>query len=302
MTAASTPGPGPGAQAALERRVAGGSAAMRRVRARVEALATLRVPVLVAGEPGVGHDCAARALHAFGADADATFRPIRCGATDLRPDRLAGAFVYLDRVERLAPVDQSRWLGTLTGAPARHRPRRVVASTCEELDRIAHEGRFLPELARCLGRFAVRLPPLRERRADLPELVPLLVARAAAALGRDAARVTPAAVARLAARPWPGNVRELAEVCERLAAFATRGEIHADLVSEVLGELRGTLPRARARADWRQREELVRLLDECGGNLAEVARRLSLSRGGVAHRARKFGLLPAIALPGRDPI
>ncbi|MCZ6782101.1 MAG: sigma 54-interacting transcriptional regulator, partial [Proteobacteria bacterium] len=289
---ASSQGP---ARDEIERRLVGRSAGMRRVRERIAALASLSVPVLVQGEPGTGRDRVVRVLHELGARADVPLVSLRCGAAGTGDNAVGrrpptrGASVYLDEVGRLELREQARWLDVLHSTPSP--VARVYASSSDDLARRAREGAFLPELAERLSRFTVVLPPLRQRIGDLSELVGVLVKEIGASLGREDCRVQPGALARLKARPWPGNVRELATVLEKLIAFSPQGEISGERVRALLREMPEGVRSLRRRREARQREELVQLLEECGGNLAEVARRLELSRGAVIYRARKYGLL-----------
>jgi len=275
----------------LEQRVAGRSAAMRRVRERIRALAGLNVPVLVRGEPGTGRDHVARALHGLGGSGDAPLVTVRAGAAAPAPRIPAGAAFYLDEIGRFSPAEQAHWFERLRAAEAPGAPR-VLACSSEDLAERASEGAFHAGLAEKLQRFAILLPPLRERLEDLAQLAPLLAARIGAAMGRSGVQLDRGALALLREQPWPGNVRELASVLERLVAFSARGAITRERVREVLGESLGSVESLRLRREAQQREELVALLAACRGNLAEVARRQNLSRGAVIYRAQKHGLLP----------
>ncbi|MCG8589403.1 MAG: response regulator [Proteobacteria bacterium] len=273
----------------IEALLAGRSAAMERVRERVVALAPLTLPVLVEGEPGSGRDQVARALHQLGHE-EFPFCAVRGGGPEQA--RLAGEVVYLDEVGELSIGQQAQWLDVLRAVEREAGTvRRVVASTSEDLARKVRDGEFLPEFAERLQRFSIRLAPLRERTEDLDDVVPRMLAEIGRVLGREQCRIGPAALVELKAQSWRGNLRELAGVLEKLVAFSPAGEITTDRVLEVLGEIPESVRAIRGRRDHRQREELVRLLEECGGNLAEVARRLGLSRGAVIYRAQKYGLL-----------
>lgn len=277
----------------LERRVVGCSAAMRRVRERILALSPLSVPVLVQGESGTGRDCVVRALHAIGEYRESSLSSLRCGRDSSSGLPVAGSVIYLDEVGRLPLRAQAEWLGHLrerqTGAS---RPMlRLFASTSEDLRGRVRRGTFIAELADLLSRFAIHLPPLRERRRDIPLLVSALLARIGNSLGRENCSVRPSALGLLERQNWPGNVRELAGVLEKLVAFSARGEITGDQVGQVLGEQLESVDFFRARRDVERREQLVVLLEECGGNLSEVARRLNMSRSAITSRAQKYGLL-----------
>ncbi|MFQ5417580.1 MAG: helix-turn-helix domain-containing protein, partial [Myxococcota bacterium] len=110
-------------------------------------------------------------------------------------------------------------------------------------------------------------------------------------MGRTRVRLDRAAIALLRARTWVGNVRDLASIVEKLVAFSPDGEVTAARVREVLGESPDSVASMRIQKQQKQREELVSLLETCGGNLAEVARRLEISRGAVIYRAQKHGLI-----------
>jgi two-component system NtrC family response regulator len=111
-------------------------------------------------------------------------------------------------------------------------------------------------------------------------------------MGRERVRFDRSAVALLRSLAWPGNVRELAQVVEKLVAFSPGGDVTRERVREVLGESPDSVASLRQQQKKKQREELIALLESCGGNLAEVARRLEISRGAVIYRAQKHGLLP----------
>jgi DNA-binding NtrC family response regulator len=171
-------------------------------------------------------------------------------------------------------------------------PLRIYASTSENLHALSRREEFDKTLATRISRFAIELPPLRERIEDLAELSRALVARTAEDMGRSAVRLTPPAIAALRRHTWPHNLRELQVVIEKLVAFAQSGRITREDVRRVLNEGATSVAALRRKTREEQRQELVSLLEECGGNLAEAARRINMSRGAVIYRAKKFGLLP----------
>jgi two-component system response regulator AtoC len=278
----------------LEDRIAGRCVAVRRVRERIRALAPLRLPVLICGERGSGRDTVAEALHAFGERPEVPLTPVRCGAGGGPEIPAGGAVIYLDDVESLSASERSHWLRVLRNAEASPDDRlvRVLASTREDLSARAASGHFDPGLAEILTRFSIALPPLRERREDVAQLVPILAARAGERLGRAQVRFDRGAIAALRAPLWPGNVAELASVIEKLVAFSVSGSVSRDQVREVLGESPDGVAALRSRRNRNEREELIESLEACGGNLAEVARRIGISRGAVIYRAQKHGLVP----------
>jgi DNA-binding NtrC family response regulator len=197
-------------------------------------------------------------------------------------------------VDALSPPEQARFCELLRRGEegVAGAPRRILATTARDLAQAVAAGSFYPDLFTRLGRFGLALPPLRDRREDVPELVRALSDRAAGGMGRSRVRFTRDAVRLLADQSWPGNVRELAAMVERLVAFDTEGRIGRAQVATLLAESPSGVASSRRDALRRQREELALAIEETGGNLAEVARRLHMSRGGVIYRAQKFGLLP----------
>jgi DNA-binding NtrC family response regulator len=284
----------------LAQLVAGRSPALRRVRARIVALAGLRVPVLVRGEPGSGRDQVARAIHGLGASPDAPLVSVRAGSATPAPRVPAGGAWLLDEIARFSPAEQAHWLERLRAADADASSPRVLATASEDLAERAAANAFHAGLADRLQRFTILLPPLRERLEDVAQLAPLIAGRIGAAMGRPGVQLDRGALALLRAQQWPGNVRELAGVLERLVAFSPGGTITRERVREVLGESPDSVDSLRLRREAQQREELVALLTACRGNLAEVGRRLGLSRGAVIYRAQKHGLLPK-PRAGRTP-
>jgi DNA-binding NtrC family response regulator len=179
---------------------------------------------------------------------------------------------------------------------------RVFASTSGDLLRSAREGTFHPGLADRLSRFQIPLPPLRERPEDIGALALHLSRRIGATLGRPQVRFDRSAIALLRRATWVGNVQELASVVEKLVAFSPEGAVTRKRVTEILGDLPDSVGAMRQQRSQLQRAELATLLETCGGNLAEVARRLQISRGAVIYRAQKHGLLQRSAWakrPGR---
>ena len=277
----------------LETRVAGNSRAMHRIRERIAALAPLKVPVLVCGESGTGRDCIVNALHLLSSRGDTPLISIRGGDPNSLKVPPPGSVVYLDEIGRLEPDEQVRWFEYIREMEKSgpRRVARVYASTSADLGASAGEGSFHPKLSNQLLRFTILLPPLRERIEDLDQIVPIIVTRLGEAMGRERAHIEAPAIEYLKSQPWLGNVRELSAVLEKLVAFSPRGDVTRDRVEQVLGELPASVASIRSRRGRRQREELSALIDSCGGNLAEVARQLSISRGAVIYRAQKYGLL-----------
>jgi len=278
----------------LEARLVGKSAAMRRLRDRVRALAPLQVPVLVSGERGTGRDHVVRCLHELRAGDGAGIVSVASGASGSLRRPTPGAAYYLDEVGSFTPAEQIHWFECLCESErtAPESAFRIFASTSEDISLRAREGSFHPVFAERLLRFQVPIAPLRERTGDIGPLVFHLAGRIGKEMGRECVRFDRSAVALLRSLAWPGNVRELGQVVEKLVAFSPSGDVTRERVREVLGESPDSVATMRHQRSRKQREELVAHLESCGGNLAEVARRLGISRGAVIYRAQKHGLLP----------
>ena len=276
----------------LEQRIVGKSPRMQRVRERVLALSSLRVPVLVYGEPGTGRDHIVHTLHAISGNCNDELHVVRDSENVSARDHLENGIFYLDDIHCLTRPKQDYWLDRLNASRRGKGPLRIYASTSEDLHALSRSDDFDKTLATRISRFAIELPPLRERIEDLAALSRTLVAKAAAEMGRSEVRLTPPAIAALRCSAWPHNLRELQVAIEKLVAFAQKGRITREDVRSVLDEGSASVASLRLKTKEEQRQELVSLLKESGGNLAEAARRINMSRGAVIYRAKKFGLLP----------
>ncbi len=306
------------------------SPAMAEVRRQIELLAGSDATVLLTGESGTGKGVVAKAIHARSARAEAPFVALNCAAV---PEALveselfgheAGAFtgartkkagllqranggtLFLDEIADMSLAAQAkieRFLQdrefTPLGAQAVVRVDvRVVAATNRDLPALAQHGAFRAELLWRLDVVALRVPPLRERREDVPALVAASLAR----LGRDGRpshTLTPDAMAALTAYDWPGNVRELENLVERMVVFAgSRGELGSgDLPDEVRGSATASAAgadggddhyeAAKARFD---RIYFANLLRRCDGSITVAAERSRISRSHLHRRLRELGI------------
>jgi DNA-binding NtrC family response regulator len=290
----------------------GESPPMRHVKTLIRKLGPTRGNVLITGESGTGKELVARALHAQGLDPEAPFLAINCAAipNDLLENQLfghvrgsftgadrdrAGLFaaagrgtVFLDEIGELPITTQAKLLRAIetkevlpVGA-TRPEPiaARIVAATNKDLNAEVAAARFRADLFYRLNVVAIHLPPLRDRRDDIPELIALLLRRHARSLGKRVDGVDNATVRRLTAAPWKGNVRELGNALERAVILGdgptlTTEDFPADLVAAAAGpddpgdDLRAALDRF-------ERQHIRRVLDNCRGDKREAARRLGL--------------------------
>jgi len=313
----------------------GASAAMRAVYRLVERAAPTRATVLVTGESGTGKELVARALHAASPRARRAFVALNCAAlpaelaeaelfghvkgafTGAVQDRAGlfeaadGGTLFLDEIGDMPLALQAKLLRVLeTGEVTRVGATRaqtvdvrVVAATHRALDALVAEGRYRDDLRYRLAVLAVHLPPLRERREDVPALAAHFLAHFAERhgvppkpLGDDARRA-------LLAHDWPGNVRELRNALERALLLADSPAIAAaDLPPEVRGSAAPLRPaeaavadlpfvEARRRAiDAFDRAFLVAALERHGGNLSAAARALGVHRQSLQKLLARAGL------------
>jgi two-component system nitrogen regulation response regulator GlnG len=258
----------------------GDTPAMRELFRAIGRLAQAPLGVLITGETGTGKELVARALHRESPRARAPFVAINtaaipaelleselfgheAGAFTGAQKRTAGRFeqahggtLFLDEIGDMPPSLQVRLLRVLAegeffrvgGRELIRVDVRVIAATHQDLDARVRDGSFRADLLHRLDVVRLRLPPLRERAADVPLLATRFLALAARRLGAPAKRFHPEALKRLQQHDWPGNVRELENLCWRLAALAP---------GETIGprELAGALRTAEAGSgdDWRAR-------------------------------------------------
>jgi DNA-binding NtrC family response regulator len=271
----------------------GRSAAAVRIREQMKALAGLRISVLILGENGTGRDYAANSLAHLDRVAQGSLVKVTAATGGRRNQSDAGKTIYLDGIEHFSRVDQAYWYSRICDAEASfdHAPRRVIVSSGNDLRALARKGALDPGLADCLLRFVIAIPPLRDRSEDVEPLCDQLVRYFSRRIGRPGARLSKPALTLLEQQPWPGNTAQLAAIIEKLVAFSVDGVIGRGSVVSLLSEAPASVVSLRQDAVRRQRDELIELLDATGGNLAEAARRMNMSRGAVIYRAQKFGLL-----------
>ncbi len=232
--------------------IVGRSAALTRVLSLVETVAPTSSTVLILGETGTGKELVARAIHDRSPRRDRPLVKVNCsaissglveselfghvkgaftGAVEARTGRFAiadGGTILLDEVGDLPPETQVKLLRVLQEREfepvGSSRPRRVdvrvIAATNRSLEEEVASGRFRQDLYFRLNVVPIAMPPLRERRGDVPLLVHLFVDRFARQLGKRITGVSPETMARLEAYDWPGNVRELQNVIERAVVLA----------------------------------------------------------------------------------
>jgi DNA-binding NtrC family response regulator len=241
----------------------GDAPAMREVIAHVAKVAPTTATVLVRGESGTGKELIARAVHDGSARSEGPFVAVNCAAlpealleselfghergafTGANADHQGlvetahGGTLFLDEIGELPASAQARLLRMIQESEIRRvgatRVRKVdvrlVAATHRNLEQMVAQGAFREDLYYRLKVFEVHLPPLRERREDLPRLADVLLARACDRMGRSGLWLGQAALAAIVRHAWPGNVRELENAIERAVILSDGGEIPPALLA-----------------------------------------------------------------------
>ncbi len=283
----------------------GQSASLGKVRQQIQLVAPTDAAVLISGESGTGKELVARALHEHSPRRGRALIKVNCGAV---PDALfeseffghvkgaftgaladrAGRFelahqgtLFLDEIGEVPLALQAKLLRVLQEGElervgdtrTRRVDVRVVAATNRDLKAEVEAGRFRQDLFYRLSVFPIELPPLRERREDVPLLVAHFLEQGARRLKRPTPRLTQAAVAALQEHSWPGNVRELHNAVERALILAHGGALRFDLQATPAPEARraaplpATPPLTRAALRRVERESLVAALAQSGGKI-----------------------------------
>jgi formate hydrogenlyase transcriptional activator len=303
--------------------IAGDSAAMRNVLARVEQVATTDATVLITGETGTGKELLARAIHRRSPRANGPLVKVNCaaipdtllaselfghergaftGATERRRGRFEQAHrgtLFLDEIGELPPamqvtllrVLQEREFERLGGSQTVHVDVRVVAATNRDLAADVQSGRFRSDLYYRLNVFPVHIPPLRERPDDVAPLVAALAAKHAERLGRAVTRIDSRTLRRLTSHSWPGNVRELENVVERALILSRGGTLRVDRESMPAPD--GRTQPLSDQVQSSERTAIERALAGSRGRISGphgAARKLGLPASTLEFRIRKLGI------------
>ena len=241
--------------------IVGRNPVLRRAVSRIHEIGPAPGAVLILGEQGTGRELLARAIHGAGPNGDRAL--VRVQGSDFSPDAAEtarGSTLFLAEIGTSPAATQER----IVRALSRCRDVRVIASSTLDPAREADVERFHPELALWFEAHRVELPPLRERRGDIPLLVSLFVHRAAARSGRRFDGVTQDSLRRLMNYAWPGNVRELRNVIERAVDLSRGPKVVVDpaLDADPSAELG---PPSSLRLRDVERQHIVEVLKRTGG-------------------------------------
>ena len=291
----------------------------------VKRVAPTKAPVLVQGEVGTGKAHVAQVLHEASPRRDRPFVRVNCAAVsegmleaelfgyelgafadaDRRQagqlELASGGTIFLHEVGRLPPGLQVKLLRVLQqgdfervgGTETVHVDVRVVAGSQRDLAEEVHAGRFRDDLYYRLNVVSLALPPLRERKGDIPSLVSHFVDLHSAGREKQISGVTPGTLSALFAYEWPGNVCELANVVERAVTAAHGRQIAAEDLEPVLHGSRPEESTASALIPGAtlfeiEREAILRTLDQCGGSTARAAEVLGVSIRKIQYRLKEY--------------
>ena len=308
-------------------RIVGDDESMTTMRALLKKIATgPGSTVLLTGESGTGKDLAAKVIHYTSQRASKPFMNITCSAlpeTLLESELFGherGAFtgadrqkrgliemadggtLFLDEIGEMVPLLQAKLLRFLEeksfkrvgGATDIKVDVRVIAATNRDLDEEVRKGHFRSDLYYRLNVVPIKLPPLRQRPNDIPQLVNFYVDLYNAEFRKRIRQVTPSAMEKLQAYPWPGNVRELRNSVERAMLFADGDELTAEnfAIGASPGHAAGAveLPAHGVDLEQWERSFVQQALERSGWNQTRAAQLLGLNRDQIRYRIEKFKL------------
>jgi len=301
-----------------------GSAAMDGVVAALRKVAVTDATVLLQGRSGTGKEVAARAVHRWSRRAAGPFVAINCaalsealleselfghergaftGAEARRRGRVEladGGTCFLDEIGELQPALQAKLLRVLQerqfervgGNQTVRCNVRWIAATNRDLSERMEEGAFREDLYHRLAVFPVTLPPLAERRDEIPQLARTLMAGIASELGRPGLVLTDEACGVLTRRSWPGNVRQLRNTLERAAIVAEGGELGADDLALAAGIAAGgaTEPASVLTMEEAERQAIQRALSHHDGNRRRAAEHLGIGLRTLYDKLKRYDL------------
>lgn len=304
--------------------IIGRSRAMEEIIDRAERVASTKSTVLITGETGTGKELVARAIHNRSAQRDMPLIKVNCaaipeslleselfghvrgaftGAATTKKGKFAladGGTIFLDEIGTMSLVLQSKLLRVLQerefeplGSERSEKvDLRVIAATNRDLRQMVAEGKFQEDLFYRLNVIPVALPPLRERREDIPPLVEHFVRKHAQRTGRRIERVDDGVLAALQQYDWPGNVRELENTIERAVVLSTGPVITARSIS-VLGAATpqtSGLPslKLRQNIEWVEKETIRRALEAARGVKKDAAEQMGISQRALSYYLAKY--------------
>ncbi len=304
-------------------RILGTSPAIQELLKRVEKIADTPVNVLITGETGTGKELIAKTIHYNSSRSDRPFLALNCTAIPEtifesemfgiekgvatgvekrigKIEQADGGTIFLDEIGDMPLASQGKILRVIEerrvervgGRGSIPVDVRIMAATHRDLKAGIEKGTFREDLYYRLNVINLHVPPLRDRREDIPLLVKFFSERAARLMGRPEVSFSPAAMERLRAYPWPGNVRELENEVERAVALAFGEIITPEGLSENLLGFSCSDTNDRSLSPVKNAERLLieKTLGIANGNKTQAARLLGLSREGLRRKLQRYGL------------
>lgn len=303
--------------------IVGESAALRRVLQLVEMVAPSDATVLLLGETGTGKELIARAIHEQSQRHKEDFVTLNCAAI---PNALfeselfgheRGAFTgaHMQRAGRLELADRGTlFLDEVGDMPLELQPKllralqerayervgsartkkidiRLVAATNCDLEQMMEQKQFRSDLYYRLNVFPILVPPLRERREDIPLLIQYFTHKYARRMGKNIDTIPSAAIQKLMRWSWPGNVRELENLIERSVILTQNGVLAISLPEK----MNGAIDAAEVVGNYEEQQRIVRMLHETNGRISGpngAALRLGVKRSTLLDRMKKLGINP----------
>ncbi len=314
-------------------RIVGRSTAVNQLRQTLERVAPTNARVLITGEPGCGKELTARTLHDASTRSAGPFVVINAATItpetmeeelfgveggDGRSRRVGaleeahGGSLYIDEIGDMPRETQNRILRVLVdqnfqrvgGATRVHVDVRIISSSSRDLAKLIADGQLREDLYHRLGVVPIRVPPLSERREDVPELIEFFMDQISVATGLPKRRIGGDAMAILQSHEWPGNVRELRNNVERLMIL-TKGDPTAEITVEMLpaevgamvpttpsgsgGEKLMSLPLRDAREIF-EREYLMAQIARFSGNISRTAEFIGMERSALHRKLKSLGV------------
>jgi two-component system response regulator PilR (NtrC family) len=312
-------------------RLIGRSAAMQQLREMIARVGRSQAPVHIFGESGTGKELVAQLIHESGARREGQFVPVNCGAipTELMESELfghkrgsftgavadkkgliqsaEGGTLFLDEIAdlplhmqvKLLRVVQEKAVRAVGEAREEAVDVRILSATHRNLADLVAEGRFREDLFYRINVIELRVPPLRERREDIPDLAELILRRLSRRMSTEAPRLDPAALEVLQSYAFPGNVRELENVLERALTLCTGDVImveHLRVRSDARPGTEPAIPTAAsggalgAQLEDIEREAIVKALEKTRYNKTAAAKLLGMSFRALRYRVKKLGI------------
>jgi DNA-binding NtrC family response regulator len=301
-------------------KLVGRSPAMEQLRGTIARVGPTQANLLITGENGTGKELVARQVHQQSERREEVFLPVDLGAlnenlfeselfgyvkgafTDAREDKpgrfeLAnGGTVFLDEIGNLPPTLQSKLLTVLQSrrinrvGSANNIPVdfRLVAATNSDLEKMIEEGTFREDLYYRINTIEIRIPPLRERKEDIPELTDFFLEKLSKKYGKQGLKPSRRMMQQLEKHDWPGNIRELVNTLERAVILSEKNTLDVHSVHKT--PCRSTGSQENLNLAENEKQLILKALNKNNGNITRAAEELGIRRNALYRRLNKYGI------------